>query len=178
MANTKIVLVGMKGCGKSTVGKLLAKKLNIPFIELDDELEKIHFKTKKEKFTCREIYRKYGQEYFRTLETAALNKLSQDLNVNNFVLACGGGTPLNMANQKILKSLGKIIYLKPDNDALLERIIKSGTPAFFSNPDDPKKSFDELLKSRNPIYEKLAGGVLECENKNPEQIVNMIKSQL
>lgn len=171
-----IILIGMKGSGKSTVGKLLAEKLNIRFIELDTELEKAHFQVRKEKLTFRVIFQRYGQEYFRTLETTVLNKLSQDLNVNNFVLACGGGTPLNMANQKILKNLGKIIYLKPDNDALLERIIKNGTPAFFPYPDDPKKSFDEVLISREPVYKKLADIVLDCQRKNPDKIVNIILS--
>lgn len=171
----KIILIGMKGCGKSTVGKLLAEKLNIQFIELDDELEKIHFQTKKEKFTCREIYLKYGQEYFRKLESSVLKRLARESGNKNYVLACGGGTPMDTENQKILLKLGKIIYLRPDGQELYKRVISNGVPAFFSDSDDPKTSFDEVLKSRNPIYEKLADKVIKCGKKDAEQIVKMIR---
>lgn len=169
-----IILIGMKGCGKSTVGKLLAEKLNIPFIELDDELEKIHFQTKNEKFTCREIYQKYGQDNFRRLETSVLKMISGELVDKNYVLACGGGTPLNPANQKILVKFGKIIYLKPDTEALLERIITSGIPPFFSDNKDPEKSLAELLKVRDPIYSKLADVTLNCQIKMPAEIITDI----
>src|SRR3989338_2165166 len=108
MTYLKIILIGMKGCGKSTVGKLLAEKLNIPFIELDDELEKVHFQTKKYKLTFREIYQKYFQKYFRDLESSVLIRIAVEQENKNFVLACGGGTPLNPKNQKILIKLGKI----------------------------------------------------------------------
>ncbi len=170
----KIILIGMKGCGKSTVGKLLAEKLNIQFIELDDELEKIHFQTKKENLTCREIYQKYGQKYFRKLETSALIKLAKESENNNYILACGGGTPLNLANQKILIKLGKIIYLKPAIEVLLERIVTNGIPAFFSDNQDPQKSLTELLKVRDPIYSKLADVTLNCQTKMPTEIITDI----
>ncbi|MBI3954897.1 AAA family ATPase, partial [Candidatus Gottesmanbacteria bacterium] len=98
----KIVLIGMKGCGKSTVGKLLAERLKIQFIELDCELEKIHYQVKKEKIFFREIYQKYGQTYFRKLETKALKMLLREFVDKNYVLACGGGTPMDSQNRKIL----------------------------------------------------------------------------
>lgn len=173
-----IVLIGMKGCGKSTVGKLLAEKQNIKFIEMDNELEKAHFKIKKEKLTFREIFQKYGQKYFRRLETTTLNKFARTLKNKNYVFACGGGIPMDTQNQKILLKLGKIIYLKPDCKELYERIISGGVPAFFPYPDDPKTSFDEILKSRNLIYENLSDSVLDCKKKDPEQIVKMIQSLL
>src|SRR3989338_3012844 len=177
MTYLKIILIGMKGCGKSTVGKLLAEKLNIQFIELDDELEKEHFQAKKKKLNFREIYRKYGQEYFRKLESSVLKGLVKRADNNNYILACGGGTPLNFINQKILKQLGKVIYLKPDRDALYKRIISGGIPAFFANPNNPISSFNAVLKYRNPVYEKLADITLKCKTMDPEQIVKMIQLQ-
>lgn len=170
----KIILIGMKGCGKSTVGKLLAEKLNIQFIELDDELEKLHFQTKKEKFTYREIYKKYGQAYFRKLETSALKNLKGASENTSYILACGGGTPLNMINKKIIIKLGKIIYLKPDIEALLERIVTNGIPEFFSDSQNPKKSLTELLKVRDPIYSKLADKTLNCQTKKPAEVITDI----
>lgn len=174
MAVIKIILIGMKGCGKSTVGKLLAEKLNIQFIDLDDELEKIHFQTKKEKFSYREIYQKYGKEYFRKLETSALIRFAEASESINYILACGGGTLLNPANQKLLIKLGKIIYLKPDIKALLERVVTNGIPAFFSDSQNPKKSLTELLKIRDPIYSKLADVTLNCQTKMPREIITDI----
>ena len=164
----------MKGCGKSTVGKLLAEKLGVQFIELDNDLEKRHFQTKKEKLTFREIYLKYGQEYFRQLENTVLIRLLGELADQNYVLACGGGTPLNLKNQKALINLGKVIYLKPDNDALLERIMYHGIPPFFPYQDDPDKSLMELLKIREPVYNKIAEQVLNCGIKTPEEIITDI----
>ncbi len=178
MTNTKIVLIGMKGCGKSTVGKLLAEKLNIQFIELDSEIEAVHQKQKEEQLNFRDIFKKYGQKYFRRIETTTLKKLTRTLKNINYIFASGGGTPMEPENQKILLKLGKIIYLKLNRHELYNRVISNGVPAFFSDPDDPKKSLDEVFKFRNPIYEKLADDVLECENKIPEQIVKMIQSQL
>ena len=130
----------MKACGKTTVGSLLASKLKIRFIELDDELEKEHQKLKNEHLTFRQIFKKYGEKYFRQLETETLLKLSKNLDTANFVFACGGGTPLLAKNQAILKKLGKIIYLKVDSDVLLQRIIKDGIPAFFADPANPQQS--------------------------------------
>lgn len=170
----KIVLIGMKGCGKSTVGELLAEKFKIPFIELDSELEKAHFKSKKEKLTFREIYQKYGQGNFRRLETSVLKMISGELVGKNYVLACGGGTPLSAVNRKILIKLGKVIYLKPDTEALLERVITSGIPPFFSDNKDPEKSLTELLKVRGPIYSKLAHVTLNCRIKMPAEIITDI----
>src|SRR5256885_295459 len=97
----KIVLIGMKGSGKTTVGKLLAKKLSFPFIELDSQIEKKHSTKKNELLSSREIYKQYGKEYFRLLEQNTLKDLYEN-NSDNFVFSTGGGTPLDEQNREIL----------------------------------------------------------------------------
>ncbi len=169
-----IILIGMKACGKSTVGKLLAQKLVIEFLELDQEIEKVHLINKKEKLSFREIFKKHGAIYFRQLESKILKKISREKTNEDFVLACGGGTPLNESNQEILKELGKVIFLDVDKIVLLPRILKHGIPAFFPYPDDPKKSLNELLKKRRPIYEKTADKIISFTNETPEELVGKI----
>lgn len=178
MINENIILIGMKACGKSTVGKLVAEKLKMDFIELDQEIEKTYFNDKKVRLTFREIYKKYGQEYFRSLENAVLKRVFQESNEKKFVLACGGGTTLDVNNRKRLQQLGKIIYLDTDEKVLLSRIIKQGRPAFFAYPANPKKSLSELLRKRRPIYRKIAGLTITSTNEKPAQLVNKIISLL
>lgn len=165
-----IVLIGMKACGKSTVGKLLAKKLGIEFIELDQEIEKVHLMNKKEKLKFREIFKKHGAIYFRKLESKTL----KNIKTKKFVLSCGGGTPLDENNQKILKKLGRVIFLDADKTVLLPRILKHGIPAFFPYPNDPKKSLNDLLEKRRPIYKKVANQIISFTSQSPEELVKKI----
>lgn len=169
-----IILIGMKGCGKTTIGKILAEQLKIYFIDMDAETEKMLKKTTGENLTYREMFKKYGEKYFSEMETKSLSKIEKKYKKSNFVLACGGRTALNKKNQQILKKMGKLIYLKPDKEALYIRIIKNGIPSFFPYPEDPRKSFEELLKQRELIYEKIANVVLHCGVKTPEEIINII----
>jgi shikimate kinase len=173
-----IILIGMKACGKSTVGKLLAQKLEIEFIELDIEVEKAHLLSKKESLNFREIFKKHGGDYFRKLESEVLKDIFQEKNAKKFILSCGGGTPLNDNNQKILKSLGNVIFLDAEKIILLPRILKHGIPVFFPFQNDPEKSLDELLKKRKPVYEKTADKTISFNKETPEEIANKIISLL
>ncbi len=173
-----IILIGMKACGKTTIGKILAQKLSISFIELDDEIEKKYLSIKKEKLSFKEIYSKYGKKYFRNLETDTLLEISKIAKEKDFVLACGGGTPLKNINKKILKRLGKNIFLDVNREVLLERILKNDIPSFFPFPDNPKKSLDELLKKRLPVYRELAEFTLTIDKETPEEIVNKLSKNL
>ncbi|MCI5137288.1 MAG: shikimate kinase [Candidatus Electrothrix sp. AR1] len=169
-----IVLIGMKSSGKTTTGKALAKALNVRFIDMDFELEQEHFTLKNEQLPFREIFKKYGRDYFRSLEVAALAKLHGALRDKSYVLATGGGLPLDEKNQETLKELGTIIFLDIDMESLLPRIISGGIPPFFPYPDNPKKSLSELLEARRPVYMKVADITLECDTESPELLANKI----
>ena len=179
-----IILIGMKACGKSTVGKLLAQKLEIKFIELDQEIEKAHLIGKKpafakasagkEKLTFREIFKKHGAIYFRQLELEVLKIIFQEKRTRKFVLSCGGGTPLNEDNKEILKKLGKVFFLDVDEEVLLPRILEHGIPAFFPFQNDPEKSLNKLLEKRRPIYEKIANKIISFKSELPEELVRKI----
>ena len=168
------ILIGMKACGKSTVGRLLAKKLKIKFLELDQEIEKVHLLNKKDNITFREIFKKHGVDYFRQLESIALEKIFKEKKTKEFVLSCGGGTPLDEKNRIIIKKLGRVIFLDADEDVLFQRITKHGIPAFFPYPNDQKKSLSELLEKRRPIYNMIADKIISFENESPEELVEKI----
>lgn len=175
---TQLILIGMKSCGKTTIGRLLSQKLDCLFVELDVEIEMQHQFNKSEKLTSRDIYKKYGKNYFRDLETEVLLNTSKVLKKQNFVFACGGGTPLKNKNKKILKNLGVNIFLEVSREVLLERILKNGIPSFFPYQLDPDKSFDELMRKRLPIYEELAAFRIKIDKEVPEKIVNKILKEI
>lgn len=173
----KIILIGMKACGKSTIAKILAKKLKIKFIELDEEVQLLHQRKTYEKLNFRQIYSKYGSDYFRQLEKDTLQKLLLLLKNKEFILSCGGGTPLLIENRKILQKLGKIIFLNTDKKVLLKRIVKDGIPAFFPYQNNPEKSLEELLKKRLPAYKRMADCVINIKDEKPETIAEKIQKK-
>lgn len=170
-----IIIIGMKACGKSTVGRHLAQSLHMHFVELDEQVEALHQEKNGERLSCREIFRTHGEAYFRLLETEALKT---QMHQKNIVLACGGGTPLVVGNQKILQSLGTVVFLDTDPDMLLLRILKTGIPAFFADQDQPKKSLHLLLAKRNPIYKKLAQMQIAIHLETPTETVSRIMERI
>ena len=174
----RIILIGMKGCGKTTVGTLLAEKLQIPFIDSDTEIEKIHKQDKDETISFRQIFKKYGEEYFQALDMRTLMHIAKEFGNKDLVFACGGRTPLQEKNQEILPGLGKIIFLNIEKSVLLKRILAQSTPAFFPYQNDPERSFNELLTERLSIYKKLADITLDIGEETAEEVVYAILTGL
>jgi shikimate kinase len=174
----KIILIGMKSSGKTTTGRTLARKLGLRFIDMDAEIERLHGERKGEKLRFREIFAKHGKEYFRNLETAALQSLFDACEEEAVVLATGGGLPLAEDNRALLRNMGINVFLDVAEDVLLPRIVAGGIPAFFPYPDDPAKSLNEILSVRRPIYRALAQITVECRAEPAESIAVRIVEQL
>src|SRR6266487_4742162 len=170
----RMILTGMKGCGKTTIGTLLAEKLQIPFIDADTEIEKKHKNKNGEDISFSDIFKKYGEKYFNELDIKTLKQIAKEFGDTDLVLACAGRTPLQEENQEILLGLGKIIFLNVEKSVLLKRILAQGIPAFFPYQDDPERSFDELLMERLPVYKKLADLTLDIGEETPETVVHTI----
>lgn len=169
-----LLLIGMKASGKTTVGRLLAERLEIPFVDVDAELERVYAAEQGEPLSFREIFRRHGRDYFRALEQKTLRRLVRDL-PPSCVLATGGGLPLAEANRPLLQALGTIIYLDVAEEVLLARLTAAGEiPPFFPYPDDPARSLRELLAARRPIYTALADHTLTLRHETPEEITNML----
>lgn len=136
-----IFLCGFMGCGKTTVGKKLAKNINVPFIDMDDYI------VKSENKTIPEIFTQFGEPYFRHLEAAAITNLST---INGAVVATGGGALLNPDTSNLAKSSGYVIFINTSFERCYQRI-----KGDKNRPLVMKNSRAELLnlyKNRKLIY--------------------------
>ncbi len=169
-----LVLMGIKHCGKSTVGRLIAKRRNVPFFDLDDELE-YEFSPDR-KFSFREIYKKEGKSGFHGLEVKALKRIA-GLGMDNPVLSLGGGTVENTDAMNIVERLGLSVYLKEDEEVLFERIIRTGIPPFLEG-DDPASVFHSLYERRNSLYLSKADVIIQLDGRNPEDAAEYTETQI
>lgn len=160
-------LIGMMGSGKSTVGKLLAKKLETPFLDLD------HYIEVKNNKSINDIFKEKGENYFRQLETNALSEIKG----SEIVVACGGGIILNHENRKKISSNGKVVFLKASISSLIKRLL--------SNKDRPllndKNIENELIKiwnERKNYYNETAEIIINTDGYTPESISSLIIENL
>lgn len=151
-----IVLTGMPGSGKSTIGKLLAKKLNRPFFDTDEMV------IKAEKREISDIFSSSGEEYFRTLETQAVKKASEQ---NGAVISTGGGAVLKKENVDFLRSNGEIFFLNRP----IEDIVPTSDRPLANSVVQVRKRFEE----RFPIYKSTCDSEIYVDG-NPEHVAEQI----
>ncbi|MDK2800110.1 MAG: shikimate kinase [Clostridiales bacterium] len=138
-----IVLTGFMGTGKSTVGKSVADKLGMQFIDID------HLVEQDQEMYISEIFSLKGEAYFRELESKFVQKVSQYTNV---VIATGGGVVLNRDNINNLKKNGIIIRLKANIETILRNTSKNNTRPLLQN-GDVRSRIEEILKQREKYYQ-------------------------
>lgn len=160
-----IVLIGMPGCGKSTVGVLLAKSMLRDFTDTD-----LLIQNKYGKSLC-EIIEGDGTEYFKEAE----NKVIASLNTDNCVIATGGSAVYGKDAMKKLKQNGKVIYLKLTPDIIESRIKNIKTRGIAM---DKGCTIAQLYTERAPLYEKYADITIDCNNLSAEECVNAIAEAL
>ncbi|RRR71648.1 MAG: shikimate kinase [Candidatus Viridilinea halotolerans] len=173
-----LILIGMKSSGKTTIGRELAQRLGVAFIDVDHRLEAHYLQTTGKRRTFRQILAHHGGDYFRTLEQTVLRTLAEELQAHTGVFSTGGGTVLDPENRAILAAMGRVIFLDVAAEILLPRIIAGGIPAFFPYPDDPARSLRELLAARRPIYCAMADLVIAYGNESPELVAERIVGEL
>ena len=147
------------GSGKSTTAKILSQILNFNYIDTDIEIEK------EENLKIKEIFRIYGESYFRLKEKKVLKELG---NIKKSVIATGGGIVVNKENQQILKKLGKIFFLKISKHTFTHRVK-------YDN-NRPLKSKDKLFEVRQRYYKNLAAYIINCDYNEPDVIAFKIKN--
>ncbi len=160
-----VVLVGMPGCGKSTVGVLLAKSMLMDFIDTD-----LIIQGKFGKALC-EIIEEYGNAYFINAE----NQILSGLTYENTVIATGGSAVYGCDAMKNLKENAVTVYLKLSPALLAERIKNIKTRGIAMERDC---SLEELYIERAPLYEKYADITVDCTNLSVEDCVNDIIKRL
>ncbi len=156
------------GAGKSSVGKVLAKRLGKVFIDSDHEIEKrcgVKIPT---------IFEMEGEEGFRKRESAVIKELCQ---MQDVVLATGGGSVLLPENRQILQSHGHVVYLRANPHELWLRTRHDrGRPLL--NIQDPEQKLKELFDLRDPIYLSIAHQIIETGKPNVNQLTNKLVMQL
>ena len=160
-----IYLIGMPGCGKSTIGKIISGEINMDFVDLDDYIEKKASKTIPELFEI-------GEKHFREAESDALLKVSR---MQNTIVATGGGIIVNEKNTEIMKNTGKVIYINTSPEKILKNSSLDGRPLL----KDKNKIFD-LYERRCKLYNSSADYIVENENSIDEcvqKIIAIIKTE-
>lgn len=147
-----IILTGLRGSGKSKIGKLLSEQLSFQFIDLDKKIEKA------ENLTIKEIYNKHGWEYFRKKEKEAVKKLHS---TDNAVISLGGGTIMDPESQKILKELGTIVYLKRSPEDCHKYLSKDKNRPPLTENKDQLEELKEIYAERKTTYEKTADYIIK-----------------
>lgn len=161
--NKNIVLIGFMGTGKTSVGHILAKKLGFTFIDVDEIIEKsIGMKIS-------EIFTKFGESYFRDIETEVIELISKK---TNQVIATGGGAVLKDRNIEVLKSNGVLFCLTAPENVIFERVKHSKNRPLLQ-VKDPEEKIRELLYKRMPRY-KLADFSINTEGLTPEEVAEKI----
>jgi shikimate kinase len=138
-----IVLVGMMGVGKSSVGRRLAARLSIPFVDADSEIEKAAG------MTIPEIFARHGEAYFRSGEARVLARLLEN---GPQVLATGGGAFMNEDTRALIKLKGVSVWLHADFDVLMRRTSKRRSDRPLLQTEDPDETLRRLLTEREPTY--------------------------
>jgi shikimate kinase len=159
------------GCGKSTMGRALASKFNLAFIDLDSFLEEKYFKT------IPQIFAEGGEESFRRKER---NVLEEVCSFDNVVLATGGGAPCFFDNMDLMNESGFCVFLDVDINSLVNRLIHAKTERPLikgKSPEELHVFIEGLLAKRRPFYEK-AKYILKGNEIKPAQVVGLFSDKI
>ena len=167
LSGRSVVLVGMMGAGKTSVGKRLAAKLGLPFVDADAEIEA------GAQLTISEIFERFGELYFRDGERKVIARL---LNGGPLVLATGGGAFMNATTRQNIAKYGVSIWLKPSFDILLARVRKKSNRPLLKTAD-PEQTLRRLLEERTPTY-ALADLTIESFDGSHDTVVDAILRRL
>lgn len=163
-----IYLVGLMGCGKTSVGKVLARLLQKEFIDSDHEIERVTG------VRIPVIFEIEGEAGFRAREHKMITELVAR---NNILLATGGGAILSKENRNLLKSNGKVIYLRAPIKSLLKRTQHDRSRPLLRVPD-PAAKLTELYELRDPLYREIAHLIVDTGNQSVRALAGQIEAKL
>lgn len=163
-----ISLVGLPGSGKSTLGRQLARKLQLAFVDSDQVIE--------QRLGCsiREYFEREGEERFRDAEESIIEELTR---LHHGVLSTGGGSVLRPKNRENLRGSGQVVYLKSSPEELFRRLRHDMNRPLLQVAD-PMARLRDLFAVRDPLYRETAHFILETGRPSVATLVNMIVMQL
>lgn len=139
-----LIFVGLMGAGKSAIGRLVANQLGLPFVDTDNEIERVS------RMTISELFATYGEAEFRALETRVIRRL---LRSGPKVVSTGGGAFINDKTRRQIERGGISVWLKADLDVLWERVNKRDHRPLLKT-ENPKLTLENLMNERYPIYQR------------------------
>jgi shikimate kinase len=160
MFNSVVFLVGPMGAGKSTIGRLLAAELDLPFLDSDRVIEE------RTGADIPWIFDVEGEQGFRDREAAVLAELAVEKGV---VLATGGGIVLRDENRRCMQKSGPVFYLTASIDQLVERTSKDKKRPLLQ-VENPQSKIIELVKTREPLYREVADFVIDTNKRTPKSV--------
>jgi shikimate kinase len=158
-----LILVGLPGVGKTTIGKGAAKVLARPFLDFDQEIQR------RTGMEVREIFRLRGEDYFRTLERSLTEELSTS---GGMILSPGGGWITQTDSVELLRRAGRIIYLRASPESVARRLRRVETRPLLAGRD-PVLALQELYEKRHALYET-ADAVIETERFARQQLIKKV----
>ena len=164
-----IALVGMPGSGKSTIGRGLAQRLRLSFVDSDKRIEE------RIGGTIRDFFEREGEAAFRELEHAVLAEILRD--PQPLVLATGGGSVLRDDNRQLLRTHACVLYLRSSPEELYRRL-RRDTRRPLLQVDDPQAKLRELYATRDPLYRDCARFTVDTGRPSVATLVSMVVSQL
>ena len=169
----KLFLIGYMGCGKSSLGKKLAKRTDFEFVDMDSIIEQ------REGAPVADIFHYAGEEYFRKTERAVIDELGDA--VGNYIVSTGGGVPAWGDNMERMNNIGSTVYLRRTAQQIASRLSPHGRqkrPKLRGLNDEELVEFmTKNMAEREPFYSK-ATHVIECASYSDEEIIEIILSKL
>jgi len=162
----RIFLIGMMGSGKSSIGELLSKSLNLKFVDVDQIIQK------EEGQTINGIFKKKGETYFREIENITLKKIK-----DSAIVSCGGGIIKKGNNRKFLKKSGITFYLKAKVETLEKRLINDKKRPLIDR-SDLKRSLEKIYYKRKNHYKNCANFTIQTDETSLSNICDLIIEKL
>ncbi len=160
-----LVLIGVRGSGKSTAGATVAHRLGLRLVDLDHEVEKLTGNTVKQ------IFEAQGEESFRKLETRALSGLS---GLDNTVLATGGGVVTSAENRRLLRSLGMVVWLRVAAEEAVARLAGCKDRPRLTRLPAPREA-EEVAKQRSGYYQEIADHIIDTDGRTVSEVCDALE---
>jgi shikimate kinase len=160
-----LILVGLSGSGKTSIGRAVARQLNRPFIDFDTEIEH------REHASVRQIFESKGEAYFRALEQAFTREI---VTCSGTIMSAGGGWITNRESVALLRPTGRIIYLRASPEVLVARLASARVPRPLLKVPDPLATLTAMYEARRSLYEE-ADLVIETELFDKKELIEQVR---